>query len=303
VDWNEDGMLDIIVGGRYGNIEYYRATDVSDTYPTLTDAGYIQASGSNIDVGYNSAPVVVDWDEDGLHDLLVGSQGDYYGGGEASVFLYLNEGSTGNPRFGDYTEISCGGTVIDSYRVVPDVADLSLDGNKDLILGEYQGYIEYYENTGTNEDPQFSDMEWLTYDYGSSYIDHSNTRATIHDWNEDGILDLVCGCYSGNVIVYLGYDVGIGDESSAPTGGISGISVQSPSYGTAPVKLTLNGTSMVDLDVYDTCGRLVENRALGRLQAGEYSIPLDLSYVPAGMYVVVCSTDATMMAGMTVLLR
>lgn len=302
MDWNEDGILDIIVGGRYGNIEYYRATDVSDTYPTLTDAGYIQASGSNIDVGYNSAPVVVDWDEDGLHDLLVGSQGDYYGG-EASVFLYLNEGSTGNPQFGDYSEISCGGTVIDSYRVVPDVADLSLDGNKDLILGEYQGHVEYYENTGTNEDPQFSDMEQLTYNYGSSYIDHSNTRATIHDWNEDGILDLVCGCYSGNVIVYLGYEVGIGEETSAPATRIAGINVQSPSFGTAPVRLSLDGSSSVDLKVYDTCGRLVENRALGRMEAGEHSLSLDLSDQPAGMYVVVCTTEATRMTDRTVLLR
>lgn len=302
MDWNEDGMLDIIVGGRYGNIEYYRATDVSDTYPTLTDAGYIQASGSNIDVGYNSAPVVVDWDEDGLHDLLLGSQGNYYGG-DASVLLYLNEGSTGDPQFGDYSEISCGGTVIDSYRVVPDVADLSLDGNKDLILGEYQGYIEYYENTGTNENPQFSDMEWLTYNYGSSYIDHSNTRATIHDWNEDGILDLVCGCYNGYVIVYLGYEVGLGEETSTPAGRSSGISVQSPSHGTAPVKLSLDGSSRVDLEVYDTCGRLVENTALGRLEAGEHSIPLDLSDKPAGMYVVICSTDALRMTGRTVLLR
>ncbi|MBD3369535.1 T9SS type A sorting domain-containing protein [Candidatus Fermentibacteria bacterium] len=295
-------MLDIVVGGRYGNIEHYRATDVSDTYPTLTDAGYIQASGSNIDVGYNSAPVVVDWDEDGLHDLLVGSQGNYYGG-DASVFLYLNEGSTGNPQFGDYTEISCGGTVIDSYRVVPDVADLSLDGKKDLILGEYQGYVEYYENTGTNEDPQFSDMEQLTYDYGSSYIDHSNTRATIHDWNEDGLLDLVCGCYSGNMIVYLGYEVRVGEETSAPAGRIAGISVQSPSYGTAPVKLNLNGSSNVDLQVYDTSGRLVENRALGRLETGGHSIPLDLSGEPAGMYVVVCTTESARMTDRTVLLR
>ena len=56
-----------------------------------------QAAGNWIDadVGH-AAPLVVDWDGDGLEDLLVGQFG------EGRLRIYRNEGRAGAPKFGDF---------------------------------------------------------------------------------------------------------------------------------------------------------------------------------------------------------
>jgi hypothetical protein len=67
----------------------------------------IQANGINMRVDtYASVPCVVDWDEDGKKDLLVGC---FFNG---NVHLFLNSGSNGNPVFTLGTMLQANGTVI-----------------------------------------------------------------------------------------------------------------------------------------------------------------------------------------------
>lgn len=57
----------------------------------------VLADGAPIDVSYGHAtPLFVDWDGDGLRDLLVGQ----YAGGRLRV--YRNEGTPTAPRFGSF---------------------------------------------------------------------------------------------------------------------------------------------------------------------------------------------------------
>lgn len=57
----------------------------------------IEAAGRPIDVGIgHAAPLVTDWDGDGVRDLLVGQ----FEGGQLRI--YLNRGTDAAPRFEDF---------------------------------------------------------------------------------------------------------------------------------------------------------------------------------------------------------
>ncbi|MBN2587335.1 MAG: hypothetical protein JXA64_11205 [Candidatus Fermentibacteraceae bacterium] len=62
----------------------------------FTFAGDLMCAGSRIDVGSYAAPVMADWDGDGLQDLLCG-QFDY-----GRIRFYRNEGSPGSPVFNGF---------------------------------------------------------------------------------------------------------------------------------------------------------------------------------------------------------
>lgn len=47
----------------------------------------------------------------------------------------------------------------------PCVTDWNLDGKKDLIIGQFaEGKMRYYENIGTNANPQFGDYTFMEAD-------------------------------------------------------------------------------------------------------------------------------------------
>ncbi|CAE8611404.1 unnamed protein product [Polarella glacialis] len=69
VDWDGDGDIDLLVGNQDGRIQFFERT---------ADASLIERTGSSnpfdgIDVGFDAAPLAVDWDGDGNIDLLVGN--------------------------------------------------------------------------------------------------------------------------------------------------------------------------------------------------------------------------------------
>lgn len=72
--------------------------------PDLDPAEYIYDGNNPISVAYMSSPAVVDWNNDGLKDLLV-SEFSY-----GKIWLFLNEGTDINPAFD-------GGTYLKSNNV------------------------------------------------------------------------------------------------------------------------------------------------------------------------------------------
>jgi hypothetical protein len=67
-DWNGDGFLDLFVGNQVGTIAHYQGTASPDSFVFVGD------KFAGIDVGFASAPLFVDLDEDGKIDLLVGER-------------------------------------------------------------------------------------------------------------------------------------------------------------------------------------------------------------------------------------
>ncbi len=189
MDYDDDGMLDLIVGDRNGFIHYYRRT--SESPITLTQEADLVCGGLVIDVGYSAAPACVDWDEDGERDVLVGNESP------GNIRLYINDTIDTDPVYNEFSVIECSGTPIIHSRACPQVYDMNMDGKKDLLAGANDGHIYYYENTGTNDDPVFSANE-LIISTGSA-----GARFWVNDWNEDGLPDILASNFNGYIQVYI----------------------------------------------------------------------------------------------------
>ena len=196
MDWNEDGLKDLLTGGPYGQIFYYRNIGTAGN-PLLTFDSNLQVGGSSISVGGWSHPWVDDWDEDGRKDLLVGAD-------DGRVYLYINVGTNANPVFNttQWITLASSAQLDFGYRSAPSVVDLNGDSIKDLISGETGGYMYYCQNNGTNENPLLADpialyTGWIAIEPGGCL------RAAVVDWNEDGDIDMLVGCSDARLRLYL----------------------------------------------------------------------------------------------------
>jgi hypothetical protein len=270
-------------------VNYFRRLPNGD----LTSEGVLYGPGGKpLDAGHNSAPVVCDWNEDGLPDLLLGRQE----GPPGCVYLYLNEGSPGDPVLGDSILLESGGEPIIFYNACPHVYDLNQDGAKDLLLGECTGRVLYFENVGENDWPVFDGYEALQ-SAGSVIQDSWETRPAVDDWNEDGTPDLLVGEYWGLVFLYLACPTGFWEEpwmdpgvESAPALRVSPV----PASGCAVIELTLPETfdSRLEVSILDLSGRVVRALRCGEDDAGGL-VKFAVDGLPAGTYVVRASTQST----------
>ena len=78
----------------------------------LGPARIVQAGGSDISVPGYSVPSFVDWDSDGLEDLVVGEGSGVTGFGKVRV--YINAGTPGDPLFGGFFYVQSNGSDLSS---------------------------------------------------------------------------------------------------------------------------------------------------------------------------------------------
>ena len=207
----------------------------------------------DITTGNNSWSFVVDRNEDGRKDLLVGQEGI---GAPCNVYVYLNQGTSAEPVFGDSTPVLAAGSAFRNCRCVPTTADLDRDGAKDLVLGEWYSSIRWYRNTGVNSDPRFDTFENLAPPDPDSFRNGIPPRIAFCDWDGDTDLDMVTCDYYGWVTLR---------ENVTPTGVSGPVTGRSP----GPIVPTVvrRGPIVVPgatrVEITDPCGRRVTNdRAL-----------------------------------------
>ena len=99
VDWDHDGDLDLLLGDYYGGRLFVRMNEGTASEARFAKVNQPVMSGGEPVVIKDglSAPRVVDWDGDGLFDILCG-------GSKGGVFLYRNKGKQDSARvchFGD----------------------------------------------------------------------------------------------------------------------------------------------------------------------------------------------------------
>jgi hypothetical protein len=91
-DWDQDGRPDLLVGDGAGKLWFFRNAGTKEA-PRLEAAQPIPLAGKPADLGMRLKLAVVDWNGDGLLDLIVGTfdykDNTYHG----RVYVCLREGS------------------------------------------------------------------------------------------------------------------------------------------------------------------------------------------------------------------
>jgi len=189
VDIDRDADKDVFIGSQDGTIVYYENSGSS------IKAVFTQKTGSDnplngVVVSGTAAPSFVDIDADGDMDLFIGED-------DGTISHYVNGGSSTTPSFSEKTGIDnpLDGADV-GYNSKPTFADIDGDGDMDAFMGEYDGTINYYKNTGSSTTAAFTaqvdaDDTLLNSDVGT------NSAPTFVDIDKDGDLDVFIGDDNG----------------------------------------------------------------------------------------------------------
>jgi hypothetical protein len=193
-DADGDGRLDLVVGvvgGAYdpnrttiANLLYYAGT-AGHGFALRTDRLL-----SQVDLGSESLPALLDLDGDGDLDLVVGNKLEPVEKGTARLWRFENVGSRTSPQFRLRGALPIRGR----YHLAPAAGDLDGDGDPDLLLGGFGAQVAFARNEGG----AFAvvDSAIVTIPRGS------NTTPALGDLDGDGDLDLLVGEASGAIDFY-----------------------------------------------------------------------------------------------------
>jgi hypothetical protein len=150
-DVDGDGDLDVFIGEYYGRIKYFKNTG-SATAPAFTEQTSSNNPMDGKDLGSSTTPNLVDINNDGKLDLLIGE-------GSGNINFFLNTGSSTVPAFTEKTgaDNPFNGVNLGSNSS-PAFADIDKDGDQDcfVLASYYTGYISYFKNTGSASAPVFA---------------------------------------------------------------------------------------------------------------------------------------------------
>ena len=216
IDYNQDGLMDLLVGN-YG----YFDTASSNTYISrlmllenigsntspkflIVDSNYLDLPSYNLNTNLNQpaiaiCPTVGDIDGDGDDDLLLGDS-------EGLLHLFSNTAGAGNPVNFVFSQAKYQGIDVGQYAA-PQLVDLNEDNLIDLVVGNKNGTIYYFQNTGSSTNPVFTqqtDSLGGVYTHFSGF--YSGYAQPFFYKNANNQWELICGSESGYLFKYDSID-------------------------------------------------------------------------------------------------
>jgi hypothetical protein len=141
-DLDGDGDLDLVLGDTSGAV-FWARNEGSRSQPKFTERAPLRVGSESLKVSHKSDPIAVDWDGDGLLDLLVGDECadvSFFAGRKDGTFeqgLSLFSRLPVDPAEG-YTKARKKlepHAVIPGFRLRLATADWNDDGKLDLLIG------------------------------------------------------------------------------------------------------------------------------------------------------------------------
>ena len=237
-DIDADGDLDLVAGAKIdarttgpGPLSVFRNEG------TATAPRFRQADPLKLADAFNLGPALADLDADGDLDLLLGTWNQ-------DVRYFRNDGTRQEPRW-----VQDESRTIKPPRVshaMPALADIDGDGDQDLFIGQANGAIVFYRNTGSAKNARFA----LVSDKLDEIKAGRRSAPALVDVDGDGLLDLVVGHEdAGRLLVYRN----AGTRTSPKFVAADALPMTLPPT-SAPAFADIDGDRVLDLFVGTTSG-------------------------------------------------
>jgi hypothetical protein len=235
-DWRGTGTPDLLVGSIEGYIFWYKtlstdplrfappervrygATEIRRLATPYPAGGqYWGGSQSPYDgeTGGYSNPVLVDWNGNGLLDLVVSDMVSLYE-------WYPNWGTRTDPELGppQRLHLTDGSPLIGPWRQQPGIGRFTDEVQPDIVIQDLDLDLALFRRAGGDDLAALLPGEKLRYEDGSTIKTHGvytppggdgrgRTKLNVVDWDGDGVLDLLIGVgpqhgspYRGSYILF-----------------------------------------------------------------------------------------------------
>lgn len=231
LDWDGDGLIDIICGEEDGRVSFLRNAGRAGGggVPVFDQPVYFRQEADGLNCGVLATPSACDWDGDGDIDIICGNSA-----GELRFIENLSGPGVAKPVWAEPVALSCRGSggipsnhaANDPIRIVagktgslqgpgeakwgytvPCVCDWDGDGLPDVLVNTVWGYVYWHRNEGTRQSPALGpampiEVEWngaqpnLPFEWhnkpnGKELMTQWRTTPCAVDLNADGLVDLV----------------------------------------------------------------------------------------------------------------